>query len=65
MSDNRKHVSIRMDADMLDKFYFVAKYNGRSGSMQIMHLMRCFIADFEKEHGEITEEDINKMKSGK
>lgn len=29
-----KHLSIKADADMLDKFYFVSKYNGRSGSVR-------------------------------
>ena len=42
-----------MDAEMLDKFYYVSKYYGRSGSGQITYLMRSFVAEFEKEHGEI------------
>lgn len=58
--DNMKHVSIRMDAELLDKFYYAAKYNGRSGSSQITYLMKSFVSDFEKEYGTITEEDIEK-----
>lgn len=46
---------------MLDKFYYVSRYNGRSGSGQILFLMRSLIEDFEKEHGEITADDINEM----
>lgn len=46
---------------MLNKFYYVSRYNGRSGSGQILFLMRSLINDFEKEHGEITENDIEKM----
>ena len=49
----QRHISIRMDAEMLDKFYYVSKYYGRSGSGQITYLMRSFVAEFEKEHGEI------------
>ncbi len=46
---------------MLDKFYYVSRYNGRSGSGQILFLMRSLIEDFEKEHGEITADDIKEM----
>ena len=49
----QRHISIRMDAEMLDKFYYASKYYGRSGSGQITYLMRSFVAEFEKEHGEI------------
>ena len=41
----QKHVSIRTDSDMLDKFYYVSRYNGRSGSGQILFLMRSLIED--------------------
>ncbi|MCI5892294.1 MAG: hypothetical protein MRZ66_02675 [Clostridiales bacterium] len=57
----QKHVSIRTDSDMLDKFYYVSRYNGRSGSGQILFLMRSLIEDFEKDHGEITADDIKEM----
>lgn len=57
----QKHVSIRMDSDMLDKFYYVSKYNGRSGSGQILYLMRTMVEEFEKEHGRITQEDLKKL----
>ena len=56
-----KHLSIKADSDMLDKFYFVSKYYGRSGSGQILFLMRSLIDKFEKEHGEITEDEIRQM----
>ncbi len=54
----KRHVSIRTDGEMLDKFYYASKFNGRSGSSQIIYLMRKFIADFEKENGPITEDDL-------
>lgn len=59
----QKHLSIRADAQMLDKFYYVSKYFGRSGSGQILYLMRSLIEDFEKEHGNITEDELRQMKS--
>lgn len=57
----QKHVSIRMDSDMLKKFYYVSKYYGRSGSGQITYLMRSFIDTFENEHGEITEDELKEV----
>ena len=59
---NQKHVSIRMDSDMLSKFYYVSKYNGRSGSGQIIYLMRTLVEEFEKEHGKITTEQLSELK---
>ena len=59
----QKHISIRMDADMLDKFYYVSKYNGRSGSGQILYLMRSLVDEFEKKHGAIGEEAIKAFKA--
>ncbi len=62
--NKQRHLGIRADAEMLDKFYYVSKYNGRSGSGQILFLMRSLIEDFEKEHGKITEADLAQMKAG-
>lgn len=33
-----KHISIRIDEDVLQKFHYVAKYEDRSASGQIMFL---------------------------
>lgn len=62
---NQKHLSIRCDRDMLDKFYYVSRYNGRSGSGQILYMIRSAVESFEKEHGKITEEDISNLFSNK
>jgi len=58
---SKKHLSIRVDSDLLDKFYYVAKYNGRSGSGQILHNIRMTVKEFEKENGEITEKELNEL----
>ena len=47
------HVSIRFDKETHDKLFYVAEYEGRSGSGQIMYLIRKCIADYEREHGSI------------
>ncbi len=50
---NSKHISIRIDEVTLKKFHYVAKYDDRSASGQIMYLINKNIRDYEKEHGEI------------
>lgn len=51
------HLSIRMDKELHDKFKYVAAYEGRSMSGQILHLLQECVRKFEKEHGAITFED--------
>ena len=58
---SKKHLSIRIDLDLLDKFYYVAKYNGRSGSGQILHNIRMTVKEFEKENGEITGKELKEL----
>ncbi len=57
--NNQKHISIRIDADVLKKFHYVSKYNGRSASGQIMYLINQCIRDFEKEQGKIELDESN------
>ena len=54
----RKHLSIRMDEEMHDKFQYIAAYEGRSVSGQILYLIQRCVREFEKEHGPITEDDL-------
>lgn len=49
----QKHISIRIDADILEKFHYVAKYDDRSASGQIMYLINNCIRTFEEKHGTI------------
>ena len=52
------HLSVRMDKETHDKLRYVAGYEGRSMSGQIIcQLQRC-IREFEKEHGPITGKDM-------
>ena len=63
MPKDRKHLSIRLDGELHDKFQYVAKYDGRSMSKQILHLVTTSVREFEKEHGPITEEDMKNVLS--
>ena len=48
-----KHIGITINAETLEKFKFVAKYDDRSASGQLMYLIHQSIREFEKEHGAI------------
>lgn len=51
--DKKKHLSITFTKDLHYKLYYIADYEGRSGSRQILYLINKCIREFEKEHGEI------------
>lgn len=48
-----KHISIRIDEDILQKFHYVSKYEDRSASGQIMYLINKCIREFEEKNGAI------------
>ena len=53
MTGKPKHLSLRIDEDLLRKFEYVAKYDDRSMNWYLLHLIKNEIADFEEKHGEI------------
>ena len=53
MKKNEKHLSLRIDADLLRRFDFVAKYDDRSMNWLMVKLIRNCIQEFENEHGTI------------
>ncbi|HJG87101.1 hypothetical protein [Pseudoflavonifractor capillosus] len=54
----KNHLSIRTDKAIHDKLQYIAAYEGRSMSGQILYLINTCIRDFEKEHGPIRPEDL-------
>ena len=50
---NNKHIGIEVDPQLHYKLHYIAKYEGRSGNGQILHLIRQCIREFESEHGPI------------
>ena len=58
---NEKHFGLRVDGTTLAKFRYVCGYTGRSANSQIIQLMLRFIANYEKEHGEIKPEDLEAL----
>ena len=47
------YLSIRMNRELHDKFQYVAAYEGRSMSGQILNLLNQCVRKFETEHGPI------------
>jgi hypothetical protein len=57
-----KHFGLRIDDETLAKFRYVCGYVGRSANSQIIQLILKFIADYEKKHGAILEEELKIFK---
>ena len=53
LKKKQKHISIRIDEEVLQKFNYISKYEDRSASGQIMYLINSCIRDFEKKNGEV------------
>ena len=51
-----KHLGIEVDPALHYKLHYIAKYEGRSGNGQILHLIRQCIRDFEEKHGPIPQD---------
>ena len=54
-----KHLGIEVDPELHRKLHYIARYEGRSGNGQILHLIRQCIRDFEAVHGSIPPEETS------
>lgn len=55
MENNQKHLSLRIDENLLYQFDYVSKYDDRSMNWLLLSLVRKCIAEFEEKHGKIPE----------
>lgn len=55
-----RHLSVRIEENLLKKFRYACKYEDRSANGQILNFIKSFVSEFEKEHGEIIEETDSK-----
>ena len=62
--EEKNHLSIRTDKEVHDKFRYIAAYEGRSMSGQILYLINTCIREFEKEHGPIRLGDQKEEQTG-
>lgn len=53
-----KHIGFRIENELHDKMAYIAAYEGRSLTYQMVRLMQECVRKFEKEHGPITENDL-------
>lgn len=53
-----KHFNLRIESRSLAKFRYVSGYHGRSANAQLIQLMIRFVANYERDHGPIPEEDL-------
>lgn len=51
--DDKVRYTMRIDRKLLDKFGYIAEYEGRTKNREIEQMMKHRIAEFEKEFGEI------------
>ncbi len=53
MKQQIKHLSLRIDEELLRKLDYVAKYDDRSMNWLLLSLVRKCVGEFEQAHGEI------------
>ncbi len=62
MPSNLPRFTLRVDRELMDKLKYIAEYNARSSNRELEMLIKNHIRKFEKEHGKILKEDIDKLK---
>ncbi len=55
MKKEIKHLSLRIDPELLRKFDYVARYDARSMNWLLLTLIRKCISEFEAQYGPIPE----------
>ena len=53
-----KHLGITINSEQHRKLVYIAEYEGRSLSGQILYLIQKCIREFENEHGPIPEDEL-------
>ncbi len=46
-----KHLSLRIDEELLEKLHEVADYNGRSANSEILMLIKKHVKEYEDKNG--------------
>ena len=53
MGDSKSRYTLRVDPVLLEKFGYVAEYEGRTKNRELEQMIKRRVAAFEREHGEI------------
>ena len=51
--DEKARYTMRIDRDLLEKFGYIAEYEGRTKNKELEQLVKARIREFEAEHGRI------------
>ena len=62
MQDKLPRYTIRIERVLLNKILYIAEFYGRTTNKQLEQLVKKCILEFEKEHGEIKQTDLNELK---
>lgn len=57
MDKRIRHVSLRIDSELLRRFEYVAGYHDRSVNKMMVNLIRRCITEFEEENGAIPRDE--------
>ena len=53
MKDSLSRFTLRIDKTLLDKFGYIADYDGRTKNKELEQMIKAKIKEFENEHGKI------------
>ena len=53
MKKDEKHLGLRINKALLEKFHYASSYEGRSANGQLVYLIRQFVSEFEHKQGTI------------
>lgn len=58
MPDEKSRFTLRVSQELLDKFGYIAEYEGRTKNRELEKMIKDRIVSFEKEHGPIAYEKM-------
>lgn len=53
LDEKARYTTMRIDRDLLEKFGYIAEYEGRTKNRELEQMIKRRVAAFEKEFGEI------------
>lgn len=53
MTDNKTRYTLRIEPELLEKFGYIAEYDGRTKNGELIWMIRQLVTQFEQKHGEI------------
>ena len=53
MTDKKARYTLRIEPELLEKFGYIAEYDGRTKNGELLWIIRQLVAQFERRHGAI------------